>query len=91
MSRPLYVDPGMALRAGAVAQEQSQTVTAYLRSVDRDVHDLLGTWKGDAAQAYSDAWNDLLPLLQSMATELDRLGEHVSRSTAAFVQSDQVE
>ncbi|MDP7702699.1 MULTISPECIES: WXG100 family type VII secretion target [unclassified Mycobacterium] len=91
MSRPLFVDPGAALHAGAVAREQSEAVTAYLRSVDQDVEDLVATWKGDAAMAYSDAWRELLPLLQSMAAELDRLGEHVSRSTAAFVESDLVE
>lgn len=91
MSRPLFVDPATALHAGAVAREQSEAVTACLRSVEQDVNDLLATWKGDAAKAYSDAWGDLLPLLQSMAAELDRLGEHVSRSTAAFIQSDQVE
>jgi WXG100 family type VII secretion target len=91
MGEPLYVDPTVALRAAGVAREQSESVTAYLRSVDRDVDDLLATWKGDAAKAYSEAWDDLLPLLQSMAAELDRLGEHVSASTGAFVQTDQVD
>lgn len=90
MSSPLYVDPAIALRAAGTARDHSSTVLSYLDAVDRDVEDLLATWKGDSAKAYSENWDDLLELLRLMGAELDRLGVQLDAGTQSFVRVDSV-
>ncbi|MDO3166653.1 WXG100 family type VII secretion target [Mycobacteroides abscessus subsp. abscessus] len=87
MTDILKILPEEVFRAAGAAVDHSQTITGYLSSIDREVMDLLATWKGESATAYSSAWDDLVEILRKMATDLDTLGFRVSDATGQLVQA----
>lgn len=86
MTDYLEVRPEEAFRAATAARDHSQTITGYLNSIDREVYDLLATWKGESATAYSSAWDDLVEILRKMAADLDSLGFRVSDATGQLIK-----
>lgn len=86
MTDHLKIRPEEVFRAATAAGDHSQTIAGYLNSIDREVYDLLATWKGESATAYSSAWDDLVEILRKMADDLDSLGFRVSEATGQLVQ-----
>lgn len=55
----VVVVPDHVVEAGRFVREASSELSSGLESVARDVEQLLGTWHGQAADAYESGWSDV--------------------------------
>nr|WP_296775890.1 WXG100 family type VII secretion target [Rhodococcus sp. (in: high G+C Gram-positive bacteria)] len=55
----VVVVPDHVLETGRFVSEVSSELRSGLESVSRDVEQLLGTWNGQAADAYETGWSDV--------------------------------
>ncbi|WP_433601326.1 WXG100 family type VII secretion target [Nocardia sp. CA-135953] len=99
--QPLSVVPDAVMAVGRHALDVAQQLKAGSLALDREVQALFGTWKGSAADAYREGWDDMqdgaMKAWDALTDLASKLGVSVSRlqeqdnSNAAPISSLQLD
>lgn len=71
----VVVVPDHVVEAGRFVREVSDELSSGLESVSRDVQQLLGTWHGQAADAYESGWSDVQEGAREILEALTKMSE----------------
>ncbi|RBO79616.1 WXG100 family type VII secretion target [Nocardia puris] len=89
----LNVVPAEVSDTGQFVKLTAEELIAEVRSVDREIEQLMSSWTGDAANAYLQGWQETrsgaLEVLEALGTLADLLGVSSRRYTATDTSNAQ--
>lgn len=80
--------PDTVRSAGAFVQQTAESLVAGIHSADSEVQGLASTWKGAAADAYAEGWEDTRKAALEVLEALHTMAELLGMTAASITDQD---
>ncbi|MDV6263826.1 WXG100 family type VII secretion target [Rhodococcoides yunnanense] len=87
--RALVVESHQMAEYAAFVRATADALSSGMTKVDRHIEGLLDSWRGPAATAYREGWNDFHSGAVAVAGALVRMGDLLNEAGVAYSDTDQ--